>query len=200
MLRQDINLYRPFKPFKPRLSFSPWKVLWISNAFFLLLFVSIFLWTIWNKHQLYTQNKTLLSQNKLFEEKFTQLKKQYPSIFFSSNASQTINELQQNIDSQGKLFDALANAQPFSSVLVGLSQVITPNVWLTTISITKHGDQITLKGKSLDIKDIQSYLSKIHANKTYSQYTATISNIENPDDTAANQDLTFEINIAKNPS
>jgi Tfp pilus assembly protein PilN len=197
MLRQDINLYRRFEKPRPIIGFSMWRLFWFSNAAFSVFLLIIYLIYSWNNHLLNEKSFDLTQKINAKQKTFLATKSRYPSIFFSQDIAETIHKLQEGIQARGQIYQSLKNTSLFSLDLTALTRIITVNVWLTNILISNGGHAISLKGKSIGMNNLQSFLGNLSQEKTFAGYNLSINQIDNSEKDASSQNLTFEINLAK---
>lgn len=197
MLRQEINLFKPLAAAPPPKTFLSTKLFVFCNAVIVGMFVLIYIFSSLNVYHLRSQKNKLVAQADELQKKFYDIKKKYPPIFFSENVTESINQLKQKLESRAKILDTLSKNIPFSKHLIALSKIIVPNVWLTDISITSNGNEITLKGKSIRMDNLQAFLGNVLRDKLFAEYALNVKNIENSSKTDANGILNFEITIAK---
>lgn len=178
MLTQEINFYPKIKLIRPSIRWLNWKFLWLSNLFVICFFILIYFFVLWNVHYLNNQITKLTLQKNELQEKFYNLKSALPKMFFTQDVNQAIAQLKQAIVLETEFLKSIENYTPFSEKLIGLSQIIVPNVWLTDIAIEKGGETIILTGKSTRSSHLQFFIDKISKEKIFKDYSFRANNIE----------------------
>lgn len=197
MLRQQVNLYRYFQAPPVAASFLTWKRFCQLNLFMFCFFVLSYFFSVWENYYL-TNKKISLEQNiKILQEKFIAVKSTYPELFFSQDVSESVNKLKKELETQTRIISILVKRQPFSNDLIAFAKAIVPNVWLSRITIDKNGDEITLDGKSTNMKTLQLFLENLLNNKTFDGYVINIRQVENAAKGDKENNVTFEIGITK---
>ena len=197
MLRQEINLHRQFtRPITSATSYT-WKRYWIFNLLVVLLLTIILIGSFFQTRSQRNEYKTLQVQLIAYQAEFKKLKESFPQLFFSENINESVENLKKQMAAQQKIIEILSRHSPFSEILLGLSRTIIPNVWLTTMTIDKNGEQIVLDGESLGMSRLNEYLKSVEKYKIFVSYTVVVHEVKNKDVNDTNVPLTFEINMAK---
>ncbi len=202
MLHQEINLYRTLAPAKVPQLLLNWRRFCLSQVFLLAMMILLYLGSLWDIYLLTFHKARKQAQLTALQTKFDQIKKTYPQLFFSQDVHQILNKLQQDLIMKQKILESIRNQSPFSQNLLALSRTIAPNVWLTDIIFTAGGKNIDLKGKSMSMENLQTFLDNLAHEKTFSGFTMSTNNIENTSKNNVNNNvnsiLTFEIEMDKN--
>lgn len=196
MRRQEINLYRSIEAPKSKV-FLTWKKFWLVNGLVFTYLIFVYFFSLYDLYHLKKSKLLMQKQVTQLEKNFFRIKKAYPSIFFSSDLPQSINNLKKELAAEEALLNRIINRTLFSQKIVALAQVIVPNVWLTEISFINSGQEIILKGKGIGMENVHTFMSNLIQEKKFSGYSLNINNIENLDKNNINN-FTFEIQLAKN--
>lgn len=196
MLRQDINLYRALEKPAVATTLLTWKRFWLATIGFTGLLFLIFFSSLINVYFLKSERYFAERDNAALEKKFISTKNQYPALFFSEDVEKSVAQLQNDLNAQEKLLESISKHVNFSIYLIMLSNLITPQTWLTEILFDQNGDTINLKGMSLNGASIQRFLNNLLAEKLLSDYTLNIKNISQ-DANQTNRNLHFEITAVK---
>lgn len=200
MLRQNINLYpRTELPLSATVTFLTWRQFWLSNVIILFILIFLQFFDLIHLYYLKSHKESREEQVAQLQQKFFQLKSSFPTLFFTQEANQSIKQLEQDVATQKNILSTIKNQTLFSEDLLALSRSIVKNVWLTQINVVQSGGEITLKGKSLDKVSLESFLSNLQTEKTFTEYDFNIKNIENMTEKNTSI-LIFEITLAKKTS
>lgn len=198
MFRQEINLYQFFKAPPPVTSFLNWRIFWLTNLAFFIMFLLMALYSVYELHHLKTRKIEMAQEIQSLQSKFFNIKKNYPAFFFSQDAEKTIEQMKHDLVVEQALLASIAKRMPFSEALIAFSRTITPNVWLTEIAINKGSDEIILKGHSLSMDSMQLFLTNLIKDALFKDYSINISRVENPTQKDVTTGiLNFEINLTK---
>ena len=159
MMRQDFNLYRKLVVSQPTTGTLTWRQFWLANLFFCVLLSLVHVCVQWDVYSLIHENDELTLQIQTAENEFNVLKSQYPKILFSENLTTSLKELQNALEIQKRILTSITDRVSFSANLLAFAQSITPNVWLTGFILNDGGNEITLKGKSIDNQSMQKFIS-----------------------------------------
>lgn len=197
MLRQEINLYRAFEKPKPAANFLTWKRFGQYHVVIFVLLCIIYLYSSWQVHYLSSQKTALQQEADELQTKFFNIKKQFPALFFTQDINQSVTLLKQELEAQKKLLQSLVTPVPFSQDLIGLASVIVPDVWLTQINVTSSGNEILIKGKSLNMSSIQTFYGNLLREKTFTGFTINLDDVSTPDKTDKDGNLLFQLSMTK---
>ncbi|HVE44659.1 MAG TPA: PilN domain-containing protein [Gammaproteobacteria bacterium] len=195
MLRQEINLYRKFAPPPTLAAILTWRRLWGIYALMAILFLVIYLASLWSVHFLKVEKKELTEKVALLASDFAALKKNYPTVIFSQDFQQSIEKLSKELSSENKELEGMVQQRKFSNTLLALSHAIVPDVWLTQIKVMENGAKISLIGNSLSQGALQQFFSNLSKESQFSQAAISIEKIENADKKISEK-LSFDIIIA----
>lgn len=197
MLRQEINLYQHFEPPKTAADFLSWKRYWLFNVIVVILSIIIFIFSaienVYLKHKVDKQQLILAK----YQSEFQKIKNTLPQLFFNKDINEAVKSMQNEVAAQKEIIAILARHIPFSEDLVGLSNMIVPNVWLSLISIQKNGDEITLKGDGIGIQNVHKFIGNMENDKIYKNYSIELNEIKNKDVNDPNVRLNFEIRMVR---
>lgn len=196
MLRQEINLYRHFETPRTTADLLTWKRYWILNAVMLLLLILILIASF--TENIYSRNreKKLQSQIARYQKEFQQLKSSLPQLFFNNDVNEAVKSMQAELNAQQEIINILSKNKPFSDVLTSFSRTVVPNLWLTSISLQKNGDEITIKGHSIG-NNVDEYIAKIDQDSYLKNFNIKLDNVKNTDATKINSTIDFEISMVK---
>lgn len=197
MLQQKINFYPLLSAPSAPTSLLTWERLWISTILIIVLYILIFFYSLWDLHTLKNKKNNLQQQSMLLERKFVRLKATLPASFFSGDLTKTTDELKQQLLAEQKIIDDIKNQGTFSEIYLVFAQIIPKDVWLTTISIIKSGDEILLKGKSLTETNFHAFLSNLSQEPIFKGFAITANKIEKAEKASDTENLTFEISVIK---
>lgn len=197
MQRQEINLYSHFESPRSVSTLLSWERLWLSNAFFVCVFIFMYFSSLWDVYHLHAKNIDLQNQISVLEKKFYAMKKVYPPMFFSQDTASSITKLQQELALQEKILQSMKNHIPFSQELLALSRVIAPNVWLTAFTFDSSGEKLDLNGQSLGMENLQVFINNLVHEKLFAGFAMNVKNIENTSKKDTSNHLSFEIAIEK---
>lgn len=198
MLNQEINLYRNFEQTPVSGNILSWKQFCIINYIILGFFLIGYLNALWGSHRTTSKRDALTNQYTLLVQKVDTLKSKYPKDFFNQDTAKSIDQLKSELEKQEQLLRSLVNITPFSQQFAALSRVIIPNVWLTNISIIKGGQEISMKGKTIGIQNLQIFIKNIFADKNFSDYSLHINNINDANYKKQTNTFNFELKFVKN--
>ena len=193
MVKQEINLYRPFELPLPDMAFVTWRQFLISNCAMFVLLLIIYFVLLAQTSILNKQNNALSNQNQQLKLAFYAGKSKYPSLFFTQDIQQTLQQMEKTLTAQSKFFSAIAHPAPFSQKLLALAAINIPNVWLTSISISNIDKKIVLQGNTLAANDLQPYLASLSQAPAFSNSELTIDSVDSPK--AKENALSFEITM-----
>lgn len=196
MLRQEINLYRHFETPRTTADLLTWKRYWILNAVMLLLLILILIASF--TENIYSRNreKKLQSQIASHQKEFQQLKSSLPQLFFNNDVNEAVKSMQAELNAQQEIINILSKNKPFSDVLTSFSRTVVPNLWLTSISLQKNGDEITIKGHSIG-NNVDEYIAKIDQDSYLKNFSIKLDNVKNTDAAKINSTIDFEISMVK---
>lgn len=196
MLRQEINLYRHFETPRTTADLLTWKRYWMLNVAMLLLLIIIFIASF--AENIYSRNreKKLQSQIAGYQKEFQQLKSSLPQLFFNKDVNEAVKSMQDELNAQQEIINILSKNKPFSEVLTSFSRTIVPNLWLTSISVQKNGDEITIKGHSIG-NNVDEYIAKVDQDAFLKNFNVKLDNVKNTDATKADSTIDFEISMVK---
>jgi Tfp pilus assembly protein PilN len=196
MLRQEINLYRHFETPRTTADLLTWKRYWMLNIAMLLLLIIIFIASF--AENVYSRNreKKLQSQIIGYQKEFQQLKSSLPQLFFNKDVNEAVKSMQAELNAQQEIINILSKNKPFSEVLTSFSRTIVPNLWLTSISVQKNGDEITIKGHSIG-NNVDEYIAKVDQDVFLKNFNVKLDNVKNTDATKSDSTINFEISMVK---
>jgi Tfp pilus assembly protein PilN len=198
MLRQNINLYHQFSTPSGEISYLTWKRYWLLNAAFAACLFIIYFFSLFDNFSEQKQLTILQKDLASNELTFNQMKSKLPAQFFSGNIDDAVKNLKKELNARHKIIAILSDRIPFSEDLYALSRTITPKVWLTGIFIDDSGNEITLKGESIGIENLNNFMANLSNEKIFDNYGTELRDANNKDISNPNTRLNFEINMAKN--
>jgi len=195
-MRQDINLYKPFK--NPNIDswLLNWKQFWLANLAFSVFFLIAYIIFSISNQLLEKKNIELSNQAEKLKNEFYAVKKTYPSIFFKKDVAKTIEDLNKEISSQEKLLQNIVNRTFLSSLLITLSHSISKDCWLTKIDINNNSSDIILTGNGLSMLSINSFMKNLIKNQFFKSYILNINHIDNEPDPETKA-IGFEITMVR---
>lgn len=196
MLRQEINLYRHFETPRTTADLLTWKRYWMLNVAMLLLLIIIFIASFAENIYSRTREKKLQSQIAGYQKEFQQLKSSLPQLFFNKDVNEAVKSMQAELNAQQEIINILSKNKPFSEVLTSFSRTIVPNLWLTSISVQKNGDEITIKGHSIG-NNVDEYIAKVDQDSFLKNFNIKLDNVKNTDATKTDSTIDFEISMVK---
>lgn len=197
MYKQEINLYTHFAKINTDISPFSRNRLLLSWLLFIMLSFLLYLGSLWETYQLNIKNIQLVKQEDKLKATFFDLKNKYPPLFFSQDAEATMTRMEAEIISQEKILKSVEDNIPFSSYLTAFANTIIPDVWLTSIAIQNSGDEITLKGETLDKHALQRFLESIQLNKQFKPFKLESQEIGNVKNSTTATHLNFQITMMK---
>lgn len=197
MLRQDINLCHALTPTKPAAYFLSWRRFLYGQLLFFIFSLICFAYLAWHTYALEKTRTLLASQVEAEQKTLLHYKSEISPLFFEDDVGQTVDSMQQQLSEEMRLLQSLAMPMPFSSILLTLSATIIPDVWLLKITLAKSGDEIILRGKSMNHQALQSYISALTQNKLFTDFSFNVDDINNISANNNDQSLAFQITLKK---
>lgn len=197
MHKQEINLYKHFIEINTDISPFSRNHLLLSWLLFIMLSFFLYLGALWEIHQLNLENAQLVKQEDKLKATFFGLKNKYPPLFFTQDAEATMTRMEAEIVSQEKILKSVEDNIPFSSYLTAFANTIIPDVWLTSIAIQNSGDEISLKGETLDKNALQRFLESIQLNNQFKPFKLESQEIGNVENSNTATHLSFQITMMK---
>lgn len=159
---QQVNLYQEaFKKKKIRLSAS------VTLAAVLTLLALVIIYSAFQAWEL----KKIKNQYRQFEAKHTELLKQKeglaaitskePNAELLQRIEQKESELTEKNDRKQQIASYLLQARGYSNYLIALARNHMKNFWLTDISVSNGGAEISIKGKTLDGPSLPAYIRRL---------------------------------------
>ncbi len=197
MLRQEINLYKHFEALNTDISIFSRKRLLLAWLGFVVISLIFYVLGQLDIHHLNQKKQQLIIQKNILQKSFFALKGNYPQVFFSQDLETSLTQLETEIKSQEKILAYLKDNDPFSNYLTSLASVIVPNVWLITIDVQNSGDEVTLKGETIDKVAFQNFLAAIHQDSLFDKFKIESQQLGNIGNTNADKYLDFQITMMK---
>ena len=163
-MKQQINLYQEI--------LRPKNIRWSSNQLVKIITVTIFLMFLidaFGYWQTWQSNQELLQIKKLVKKKQAELKKvevEYPLPIEDQRLRERVSKLGDELRLKKNIVGLLKKNEygmitGFSDYLTGLAKQHVTGTWLTHISITQGGKQMSLAGSSLKPELVPKLLRKL---------------------------------------
>lgn len=192
MMPQQINLYQFLpKMAKPKLNLQI--MLFICGIFFLFLMIPFFM-HLWEKHNKLKYLNQLSLKTQTEQVRLAEFVKKY-SIANPKDLETSVKYLQQELQANKKILNALLVENKFSAYLKAFSESITPDVWLTQMIFVEGGEQISVRGNALLAASVQQFLNRLQSNIVFTNKPLEIKELQK----MASQDKTkqyFNFNIS----
>lgn len=199
MLRQEINLYHPIIKVKSIAERYDWNKFILANILFFIFMLLCYFYSYYHIYHTKAEISALQTTLQAKQQSFELTKKQFPQFFFSGDVTQSVADLKNMVESQAQALEMITLGKSFKENLTVLSEIITPNVWLTSITIDKNGTNMVLQGKSFNMEAVHFFLENAAKHAHFAHYQFVVNNIDN-NQTDTETTISFEINIMKSKS
>jgi hypothetical protein len=196
MLQQEINLYRHYEETSAHADFLIARRFWIFNAIVVISLLIIYFFSIFQLFYMRHREKNLEITLAKSKDEFNKIKSGMPQLFFNKDVNEAVKSMRSEVAAQKKIIEILSRNVPFSKILTALSEAIIPDVWLSSISIQKNGEDIILKGNTIGTK-VDEFLDSIEKNKLFTSYHIKLDEVKNSNTESQDIRLSFVITLVK---
>lgn len=173
-MQQQVNLYS-FLPVERKWHFTK-EMLGICYAILFLLLIINYLFDLKHHHVLVRQAEQSAQAVANLQRHMAILVKKYPTINLA-DLTGSLKKLQDELNNQQQMQDALNINAKFSSYLLALSQAALPTIWLSEINFSKSEQTIRLRGHALQASALQTFINRLAHQSVFAQQEFKIEDL-----------------------